>query len=93
MKRLKKNGELVYATYVETAINTSYAVNDVHPYIILCKWVNPMDGVEYTFKSENLWKDPKYIIDSRQITAFPVYITKERIKPYAMDLELLEDNI
>ena len=93
LKRLKKNGELVYATYIETIINTSYSVNNVCPYVILCKWVNPSDGKEYTFKSDNLWEDPKYIIESRLITTFPVYITRGHIKPYAMDLEILEDGV
>lgn len=93
LKRLKIEGELVYATYAQTIINTGYSVNGVHPYVILCNWVNPSDGKQYTFKSENLWEDPQYIIESSSITSFPVYITKERVNPYVMDLEILDNNI
>ena len=93
LKKLKENGELIYATYSQTTMNMNYSVNNVHPYVILCKWVNPADSKEYTFKSENLWEDPKYIIESRQITTFPVYITRGNVKPYIMDLQILNDNI
>lgn len=39
-KRLKENGETIYADYVETAINTVYSVNGRHPYNIIFVFCN-----------------------------------------------------
>ena len=88
-KRLKENGELIYADYVETIINISYSVNGRHPYKIICEWTNPLDGEEYTFKSKNIWSNPEDIIEERNIKQFPVYINRDNMKKYAIDIEVL----
>lgn len=92
-KSLKENGELVYAEYVETVLNTLYEVNGRHPYNIICEWNNPLDGKKYVFKSRNIWKDPESIIEERNIKQFPVYINRENMKKYAIDIEVLTENI
>lgn len=90
-KKLKETGELVYANYVKTRKNTSYAVNGVHPYNIVCEWNNPQDNKKYTFKSENIWDDPQRIIEEKNIKTVPVYINPESKKQYFMDIDYIFD--
>ena len=90
-KRLKENGELIYADYVETIINISYSVNGRHPYKIICEWTNPLDGEEYTFKSKNIWSNPEDIIEERNIKQFPVYIDKNNKKKYFVNIDILTE--
>ena len=92
LRRLKSNGDLVYAKVIEVSTNTSYSVNGVNPYVIKCEWMSPYDGKKYIFKSENLWEDPTDIIEEKLIREFPVYITRGSVKPYVIDLDVLNGN-
>lgn len=91
-KRLKENGELIYANYVETVLNTSYRVNGKCPYNIICEWNNPLDNNKYIFKSKNIWINPENIIEEKNIKQFPVYIDNNK-KKYTIDIESLTKNI
>lgn len=90
-RRLKENGELIYADYVETIINTSYSVNGRYPYKIICEWTNPVDSEEYMFKSRNIWTNPEDIIEEKNIKQFPVYIDKNNKKKYLVDIDILTE--
>ena len=90
-KRLRENGELIYADYVETIINTSYRVNGRYPYKIICEWTNPVDSEEYMFKSRNIWSNPEDIIEEKNIKQFPVYIDKNNKKKYFVDIDILTE--
>lgn len=90
-KRLKENGELIYADYVETIINTSYRVNGRYPYKIICEWTNPVDSEEYMFKSRNIWSNPEDIIEEKNIKQFSVYIDKNNKKKYFVDIDILTE--
>lgn len=90
-KRLKENGEPIYADYVETIINTSYSVNGRYPYKIICEWTNPVDSEEYMFKSKNIWSNPEDIIEEKNIKQFPVYIDKNNKKKYLVDIDILTE--
>lgn len=92
-KNLKENGELIYADYVETVLNTLYAVNGKNPYNIICEWNNPLDSKKYIFKSNNIWINPKSIIEERNIKQFPVYINRDNIEKYVIDIDVLTENI
>ena len=91
-KRLRENGELIYANYNETILNTSYQINRKCPYNIICEWVSPLDSQKYIFKSENIWRDPEKIIKERNIKQFPVYIDNNT-KRYVIDLDILTENM
>lgn len=91
-KKLKENGELIYADYVETVLNNSLRVNGVQPYNIICEWINPLDNKKYIFKSKNIWIDPENIIKEKNIKQFPVYIDNNK-KKYTIDLDSLMENI
>lgn len=93
LKKLKENGEHIYAKYVETRLNTLYSVNGIHPYNIICEWDNPEDNKKYIFKSENIWQNPERVILERNIDMFPVYINRKNIKKYIVDIEKIEENV
>jgi len=92
-KELKEKGEPIYANYVETVINTSYRVNGIHPYNIICEWNNPMDNKKYIFKSKNIWINPESIIEEKNIKQFPVYLSEKNKKKYVIDIDNLTENI
>ena len=92
-KSLKENGELIYANYVETVLNTSYRVNGKHPYNVICEWNNPLDNKKYIFKSKNIWVNPKNIIEERNIKQFPIYIDRNNKEKYVIDVDVLTENI
>lgn len=92
-KILKQTGDVVYANYIETRINYGYSVNRRHPYNIICEWYNPSDSKKYIFKSDNLWYNPENIINERNIKTFPVYINRENIEEYVVDIEQITEDI
>ena len=91
-KRLKEKGELIYANYIETILNTSYQVNGRSPYKIICEWESSLDNKKYTFKSKNIWINPDIIIKEKDIKQFPVYVDSNK-KKYVIDLDVLKDNV
>lgn len=92
-KNLKENGEVIYANYVETTINTSYRVNGKHPYNIICEWNNPEDNKKYIFRSKNIWLNPETIIEEKNKKKFPIYLDKKNKKKYVIDIDSLTENI
>lgn len=92
-KYLKQNGNIVYAKYLETILNTSYSVNGRHPYNIICEWDNIEDGKKYIFKSKNIWINPENIIKEKNIENFLVYIDLKNKKRYFVDIENLTENV
>ncbi|MDE5631157.1 MAG: DUF3592 domain-containing protein, partial [Bacilli bacterium] len=92
-KRLKENGTAIYATYVETIMDTSLKVNGKSPYNIICEWSDPSNNQKYIFKSKNIWFNPENTIAERNIQQFPVYIDPSNIKKYAVDVESLLENV
>ena len=85
-----ETGDKIYADFKEVTINYSYSVNTRHPYIIICTGKDSVTGEVRTFKSENLWDNPEYIIKERNITTFPVYIDINNRKKYYLSLEEIE---
>ena len=90
-KSLKENGDVIYADYVETIVNSSYRVNGRHPYRIICELNNPLDSKKYIFKSKNIWINPENTIIERNIKQFPVYINRNYIKKYFVDIDIFEN--
>lgn len=92
-KRLKENGEIIYADYVETIINTSYAINGRHPYNIICEWDNPIDNKKYIFKSKNIWINPENRIEEENIRQFRIYLDEKNKKKYVIDIDNLTEDV
>ena len=93
-RKLKENGELIYANYIETVLNTAYTVNGRHPYNIICEWNNPEDDKKYILKSKNIWVNPENILEEKNIKTLPVYISLKNKKQYFIDIDsLTEDGV
>lgn len=86
-KRLKENGTVVQATYLETHVNERLSINGKHPYRLTCEWINPEDGKKYIFKSGNIWKNPEKYIEKKGMTTLSVYINPKRIKQYSINID------
>jgi len=91
-KILLKKGNYIWADYIETVYNNQYKVNGQSPYNIICQWENPEDSKLYTFKSENLWFNPKEIINRNNIKNFPVYVENKNLKNYYVDIESIKED-
>ena len=89
-KSLLENGQRIFAEFKEVNINYSYSVNNRHPYLIICEGTD-VNGEWRTFKSENIWNDPAYIIRQKNITSFPIYIDINNPKKYYMDISDIEE--
>lgn len=90
-KKMLETGDKIYANLKEITMNYSYSVNNRHPYIIICTGKDNVTGEVRTFKSENIWHNPEYIIKERNITTFPVYIDINNRKKYYLSLEEFEN--
>ncbi len=92
-RKLKENGELIYANYIETVLNTAYTVNGRHPYNIICEWNNPEDDKKYILKSKNIWVNPENIVEEKNIKTLPVYINLKNKKQYFIDIDSLTEDV
>lgn len=92
-RKLQRNGLRIDAVYIETILNTTYEVNGMSPYKIICKWKNPNTGIEYEFKSNNIWDNPQYAIENNNITKIPVYIDPENPEKYYVDVKEIQEKI
>ena len=90
---LRENGTTIHASYMGTEENRAFSANGRHPYRITCRWRDPEDGTERIFRSENLWQDPSYEIESRHITTFTVYMHPDKKKRYVMDLDPITEEV
>lgn len=87
---LLKNGEMIYAEINDVEVNTSYTVNDRHPFVIICVGTG-VNGEKCTFKSENLWFNPQRIIEMYDIDVLPVYIDSKNPKRYYVSTKEIEN--
>jgi hypothetical protein len=74
-------------TGIETDMNTT--VMKKHPYIINCRWVDPITGKEYTDAIKQIWKDPAPLLAGRN--HIDVYIDRDNPDKYFIDVEFLGD--
>lgn len=88
-KGLLQDGYRINAQIEEIIYNTRVAYNGRHPYIVLCSWKNPKDGVIYHFKSENFWYNPAAVIAEKGIETLPVYLNLDKLSQYAVSTEQL----
>lgn len=92
-KKLKENGELVDAVYLETVMNRKFRVNGRCPYNIIVQWNNSQDGKTYLLRSNSIWFNPENIIKERNIKTFPVYVNPNNKKQYVIDTDILNENV
>lgn len=90
-ERLIKTGTKIEATYVETTTNFHVNVLGRNPSNIICEYDDPVSNNTYKFKSERLWYDPSLYISDCEIETFTVYVNKDNMKDYYVDIEELID--
>lgn len=88
-KKLKVNGTLIYATYIDTTQYLGYKVKGKSPYLITCGYFSSEKGKPYIFKSNYIWDNPENIIKEKNITEIPVYIDSRNIKYYYVDVDAI----
>lgn len=89
--RLIKTGTKIEATYVETTTNFHVNVLGRNPSNIICEYDDPVSNNTYKFKSERLWYAPSLYIGDNDIYTFNVYVNKDNMKDYYVDIEELID--
>ena len=90
-ERLIKTGIKIEATYIETNTNFNLRVLERNPSNIICEYDDPISKNTYKFKSERLWYDPSLYISDCEIETFTVYVNKNDMKDYYVDIEELID--
>ena len=89
LEGLKETEAPVYAEYDSTTINTKLRFLGRYPYVIVCRWKDPVTGEGRKFESWDLWDDPTDLIKERGITQFPVYLHPKLQNYYLVDLGAL----
>jgi hypothetical protein len=89
MNIFKTKGRKVQAEITGIETDLSITILEKHPYIIKCRWVDPITGREYTDTVKQLWKDPKPLLEGRN--HLDVYIDRDDPGKYFLDTEFLGD--
>lgn len=94
VEELKKEGLLVEGEFLKVYIRRIHDSDapDTFHYYVICKWKNPRDEKYYIFSSYTLTKNPANLIEERGITKFPIYIDKNNVTRYYMDLDILKES-
>ncbi len=85
-----EKGRRIMAVVDSIEVNTSYRVNGRHPYVIYCTYTDISTGIQYKYKSNNLWTDPTEIYTPGM--DIPVYIDGNNYSKYFVDAETLINN-
>lgn len=91
-EKLLASGTKVEAEIEDVVFNISMSMGGRHPYLILCSWRNPENGVNYHFRSANLWENPKPVIEKLRLKTLPVYFDRKRMKRYFISLDAITES-
>jgi len=83
---LLRHGSPVTAQIDSIAENTSIRVNGRYPFQIIAQWQDPVSGILYLYKSENIWFNPSSHIQRDTIT---VLVDQTDPQKYFIDLSFL----
>ncbi len=87
IEMLKNTGKRLQATIDRITINERIAVNEEHPYIIWCSYVDEFSGARFEFKSENIWNDPYKVCDEG--STIDVWVKADDYLEYIVDVDSL----
>jgi uncharacterized protein (UPF0333 family) len=88
-RNFKANGRKVEAEIMKIYVDEDTTFREKHPYLIECRWVDPITGREYAHTIRNIWTDPKPFLAGR--SRIDVYIDRQDPEKYFMDIEFLGD--
>jgi len=83
---LQQNGRRVQADLMEVALNTSLTVNGVHPYRIVCQWLDPVTNQMHVFHSANIYYDPSKYLPGKTLE---VLLDPDNPRRYAVETSFL----
>jgi hypothetical protein len=83
---LLENGRRIETDFQSVELNTSFQVNDRHPFRIVTQWQNPTTAELHIFRSDDIWFDPTAYIKAKTIA---VFIDENNLKRYFVDLSVL----
>jgi hypothetical protein len=93
-EELRETGQVV-STQLQSVVQNrnyrmGYRMTRRRPYLILTQWVNPTDGLVYTFRSRNIPYDPTALVQGKEIH---VRVDLANPKRYIMDTSFLPENM
>lgn len=91
LENLRRTGKRLIATIDRITINTRIAVNEEHPYVIWCSYVDGFSGATFEFKSENIWNDPYEVCDVGNHIC--VWVNANDYLDYYVDVDSLTEMI
>jgi len=83
----KTTGRKVEAQILKIDIDMETTIMQKNPYLIHCKWTDPMTGKEYRHTIKYIWKDPETLLAGRK--TIDVYIDRKNPEKYFMDIAFL----
>ncbi len=93
-KKLLKKGRVIEASIEMVEQNSlSKLKGKRRPYIIICRYIDDIDGKTYYKKSQNIWYDPQSIIDERKIKTLSIYLDLINPKKYYIPLDSISKKL
>jgi hypothetical protein len=83
----KTTGRKVAAQIMKIDIDLEITIMKKNPYLIHCKWTDPMTGKEYRHTIKYIWQDPETLLAGRK--TIDVYIDRKDPEKYFMDIAFL----
>ena len=87
LENLRRNGKRLQARIDQITFNEKIAINEEHPYIIWCSYVDEVSGVRFEFKSENIWNDVYEVCDVGSV--IDVWVKTDDYLEYVVDVDSL----
>lgn len=91
IKKLLNSGLLIMAKISSVDYNSLVNINGKHPYIIKASFT--YNNLVYESKSEDIWFDVKYVLDTFGITEVPIYIDPENPKNNIIDIKDIKSKL
>jgi len=86
-KYFKTTGRKVEAQILKIDFDMEISIRNKNPYLIHCKWTDPMSGKEYRHTIRYIWQDPETLLAGRN--TIDVYIDRNDPEKYFMDIAFL----
>lgn len=88
-KRLISKGERIKTKVIKIEKEKQHFLTNMKKYYIVTEWINPENNEKIYFYSKSIYFDPTETIIRKNIDFFYVYLNKDELTDYHMDLELL----
>jgi len=83
----KASGRKVEAEITSVETDFTITILEKHPWVIRCRWTDPITGKEYKHNIDQIWQDPTPYLNGRK--TIDVYIDRINPESYYLDMEFL----